>query len=386
VVALGVFQALLNSVGWVLAQIYDVIPNYGISIIVLTLVIRLILLPLGIKQIKSMQHMQAIQPKIKELQKKYKGNKQKQQEETMKLYKEAGVNPLGGCLPLLLQFPILIAMYSVIRAPVPNADYNPDAPPGTPESVAYVNNHLPVDSTLYEVVTQHEADKTSFLFMNLQCSLVQSGTQVEVMNSARQPATDPVSGQPETLDCGSSKWPDVVPYVVLLAVMIGTTFYQQIQMQKASPPGSQSQQQQAIMKVMPLMFAFFGLSFPAGLVLYWTVSNGFQIGQQTFLLKAGHIGPEALERRMAEQRQKQVAQADKPQKQGFMSKMMSLSEKAQQQKAQQPKPPPPKGGPRKPTAGGGGGSTAKKPPPSGKGPKPGNQLPKKKPPTTEDQS
>ena len=75
------------------------------------------LFPLGVKQIKSMQHMQAIQPKIKDIQQKYKGNKQKAQEETMKLYKEAGVNPLGGCLPVLAQFPILIAMYAVIRAP-----------------------------------------------------------------------------------------------------------------------------------------------------------------------------------------------------------------------------------------------------------------------------
>lgn len=383
-IALGVFQALLNGVGWALAKIYDVIPNYGISIIVLTLVIRLVLLPLGIKQIKSMQHMQAIQPRIKELQKKYKNNKQKQQEETMKLYKEAGVNPLGGCLPLLLQFPILIAMYSVIRAPIPNASYNPAAAPGTPESVQSVNNHLPVGSALYEVVTQNQAANTSFLFMNLQCSLVQSGTQVEVMNTDKQPATNPDTGQPLTLDCGASKWPDVVPYVLLLGLMIGTTFFQQIQMQKASPPGAQSQQQQAIMKVMPLMFAFFGLTFPAGLVVYWTVSNAFQIGQQSFLLRAGHIGPEALERRMAEQRQKQAAQADQPQKQGFMSKMMSLSEQAKEQKAEQPKAAP-KGGPRKPTAGGGG-STAKKPPASGKGPKPGNQLPKKNPPTTEDEA
>ncbi len=100
-----------------LAAIFDVVGNYGLSIIVLTIVIKVVLLPLGVKQIKSMQAMQSIQPKVKELQKKYKGNKAKVQEETMKLYKEAGVNPLGGCLPLLLQFPILIAMYAVIRAP-----------------------------------------------------------------------------------------------------------------------------------------------------------------------------------------------------------------------------------------------------------------------------
>src|SRR5712691_190538 len=116
--ALGVFQALLNSIGWVLAKIYDLVGSYGLSILILTILIKIVLLPLGIKQIKSMQSMQVIQPKIKELQKKYKGNKQKAQEETMKLYKEAGVNPLGGCLPLLLQFPILISMYAVIRAPM----------------------------------------------------------------------------------------------------------------------------------------------------------------------------------------------------------------------------------------------------------------------------
>src|SRR5471032_1185692 len=112
------FQILLNAIGWALAEIYRFVPNYGVSIVLLTLLIRFVLLPLGIKQIKSMQHMQAIQPKVKELQKKYKGNKTKAQEETMKLYKEAGVSPFGGCLPLLATFPFLIAMYAVIRMPI----------------------------------------------------------------------------------------------------------------------------------------------------------------------------------------------------------------------------------------------------------------------------
>ena len=85
--AFAPFQALLDAIGWLLAAIFDLIPNYGISIIVLTIIIRLILFPLGMKQIKSMQAMQAIQPRVKDLQKKYKGNKQKIQEEQMKLYK-----------------------------------------------------------------------------------------------------------------------------------------------------------------------------------------------------------------------------------------------------------------------------------------------------------
>ena len=90
------FQVLLNTIGWVLAGIYHVIPNYGVAIIILTLLLRVLLVPLGVKQIKSMRTMQALQPKIEDMQKKYKGNKPKIQEETMRLYKEAGVNPLGA--------------------------------------------------------------------------------------------------------------------------------------------------------------------------------------------------------------------------------------------------------------------------------------------------
>ena len=76
-----IFQGLLDAIGWVLGWLYDVIPNYGVAIVILTLILRFLLFPLGMKQIKSMQAMQALQPKIKDLQKKYKGNKQKAQDE-----------------------------------------------------------------------------------------------------------------------------------------------------------------------------------------------------------------------------------------------------------------------------------------------------------------
>lgn len=309
----AVFQALLDSLGWVLARIYDLVGNYGLSIIILTFLIRLVLLPLGIKQIKSMGAMQAIQPKVKEIQKKYKGNKQRAQEETMKLYKDAGVNPLGGCLPLLLQFPILIAMYSVIRAPVPNAAYDPVT--SGPNVPAFLNNHFPTDSALYTAITTHE--NTNFLTLNLQCSASQAGKPAAVLDSSGKP-----SGQ--TLDCGTSAI-DKIPYYALLAIMVGTTFYQQRQMQQASPPGAASGQQQAILKIMPLMFGIFGFTFPAGLTLYWTVSNMWQVGQQYALLKAGHIGPEALERRMAEQR---ARGADQPARRSLMARLQERAERA----------------------------------------------------------
>src|SRR3989442_368894 len=116
------FKALLDGIGAVLAFLYRYVPNYGVDIILLTLGIRILLLPLGIKQIRSMQAMQSIQPKVREIQRKFKGkrdaaSRQKMNEETMKLYREHGVSPFGGCLPLLAQFPILIALFGVLNVP-----------------------------------------------------------------------------------------------------------------------------------------------------------------------------------------------------------------------------------------------------------------------------
>ena len=186
-----------------------------------------------------------------------------------------------------------------------------------------------------------------------------------------------------------------IPYFALLIVMIGTTFYQQRQMQKASPPGAASGQQQAILKLMPIMFGIFGYTFPAGLTLYWTVSNTWQIGQQYVLLKAGHIGPDAMERRIAEQRAKN---ANKPAaKPGLMARMQERAEQSQKAKGgQQPKKPssgqkstgnsrsgtggkgtPPKG--RRPNTGGASGRPKSGGTPKpGSTPKPGRQRPSRR--------
>jgi YidC/Oxa1 family membrane protein insertase len=351
---IGPFQALLDAIGWLLARLYDLTGNFGFAIIILTIVFRIVLLPLGIKQIKSMQAMQALQPKIKEIQKKYKGNKQKVQEQTMKLYQEYGVNPLGGCLPLLLQFPILIAMYSVIRAPVPFPE-----DPQNPGPVEYHNNHLPEDSQLFIDVTQHNGRGQHFLFMNLQCSPQQAGKTVKVLNTERKETDD-------SIDCGDSG-ADRVPYFVMLALMIATTFYSSRQTQKATPASAQNQQTQIITKVMPIMFGIFGFQFPAGLVLYWTVSNLFQIGQQSVMLRLGHIGPEAMERRIAAAKAKASSKPDSKPRSGFMGKMMERAD--QERKRRQGDPPPAlrKLPPRTP----GKGQTG-----TGKGPKGGSGRPK----------
>ncbi len=358
-IALAPWQALLDGLGWVVAQIYSVIPNFGVTIIVLTVLIRVVLLPLGIRQIRSMQHMQIIQPKVKQLQAKYKQNRQKQQEEIMKLYKEYGVNPFSGCWPVLLQFPILISMYSVLRFP-----QHPIHIPAESELYAVVTEQIPPVSSLDEVPTEPgPSSGTSFVGMNLLCSATQAGNP-EAMLGDRITVDGETVNLEYPVDCGDTAV-DRIPYYVFAVLMFGTTFFQQRQMQKASPPGAASPQQQALLKVMPLVFGVFGIFFPAGLVLYWTTSNAWQIGQQYFMLKSRPTA-ESL-----------AAAADgkrKPEKKGFMSSMMERAEDQRKQRNQATKP-----GTRKPGAPKPGSpkpGQQRKPGPGGKS---GGRDPKKRP-------
>jgi YidC/Oxa1 family membrane protein insertase len=282
-IAAAWWQDLLGALGWVLAKLYQFIPNYGVAIILLTVAIRLVLLPLGIKQIRSMQAMAAIQPKMKAIQQKYKGNRAKQQEEMQKLYQEHGVNPLAGCLPMLLQLPVLIALYAILRFPT-NVGAIVEAQPHP-----WPNSHIPPVSSLYDDIV-HQQGGIHFVGTNLLCSAAQAGTQVTLEDSHHNPYVNQFETLPNgkhpafpPLDCGHGV-PVRIPYYVFALLMVGTTYYQQRQMQKANPVGSQ--QTQALTRVMPLLFGVWGFIFPAGLVVYWTTSNVWQIGQQHFMLRA----------------------------------------------------------------------------------------------------
>ena len=113
-----IFNNIADGMGAVLAFIYKVIPSYGLAIIGLTVVVRLVLFPLTAKQARSMQKMQLVQPEIKKLQAKYKDNRQQLNEEIMKFYKENQINPMAGCLPLVFQMPVFFALYRVLREPL----------------------------------------------------------------------------------------------------------------------------------------------------------------------------------------------------------------------------------------------------------------------------
>ena len=111
-------NAIGNFLGVILGFIVNIVGDYAWSIIIFTILVRLCLMPLMIKQIKSTKAMQDIQPKMQEIQEKYKNKPEKQQEELMKIYQEAKINPLAGCLPLLIQMPILIGLFRVLQDPV----------------------------------------------------------------------------------------------------------------------------------------------------------------------------------------------------------------------------------------------------------------------------
>ncbi|MEX2552609.1 MAG: YidC/Oxa1 family membrane protein insertase, partial [Actinomycetota bacterium] len=275
---------------------------------------------------------QAIQPQMKKIQQKYKGNKQKQQEEMMKLYQEHGVNPLASCLPLLLQMPVFFCLYLVLRPPLPGVDI-----------------HIPEDSSLYEAVVVAPHSGAQFLGMNLLCSPAQSGnprsptvtngtlttavdgveTTIEIQGTFTLDQAGPLiiigeermrvtgiesPGDPDTkapsvatvqrgveettavahaadtkarleittLDCGGG-WPARIPYFVLLGAMIFSMYYSSRQMMRASPAAAS--QQQKLLKYLPLFFGIFFFQVPTALIVYWTTSNAWQIGQQHFLLK-----------------------------------------------------------------------------------------------------
>jgi YidC/Oxa1 family membrane protein insertase len=369
-IAFAPWQALLDGLGWVVAQIYEVIPQFGVTIIVLTIVIRLVLLPLGIRQVRSMQHMQIIQPKVKQIQQKYKGNKQRQQEEIMKMYREYGVNPFSGCWPVLLQFPVLIAMYSVLRFP----QHPIHIPEDTKLHAAVTRQIRPVEVTdgmtveeIQELVPEEPGSPrgTSFLGMNLLCSAQQAGSRTAVLGDRATVGEEAVALE-YPVDCGGDV--NRIPYYAFVALMFGTTYYQQRQMQKASPPGAASQQQQALLRIMPIMFGVFGIFFPSGLVVYWTTSNAWQIGQQYYMLRTRPT-EEAL-----------AAAADgkkrRPDKKGFLATMTERAEEDRKRRATSSgrpgsagrKPGAPKPGNRKP-------GTPKPGTPKPGTPKPGNRKP-----------
>lgn len=232
------WTAILDGLGWLLAFFYGVLPSAGIAIILLTIVIRLVLFPLTAKQAKSMIEMQRVQPELKKLQAKYKHDRQKLNEEMMRLYKEHNVNPLGGCLPLVVQMPVFIALYQLLR---------------------HIPSHLPKSSSFYQDICPKAGKCTRYVLDFLGMDLA------------------------KTASANHGSTVDALPYFVLIALVVGSAFLQQRQTMRSQTQANP--QMQMIGKVMPLVFAFISIGLPAGVVLYYLVSNIWQIGQQEIVYR-----------------------------------------------------------------------------------------------------
>jgi YidC/Oxa1 family membrane protein insertase len=267
-----------------LAGFYALIPSYGLAIILLTIAVRVVLLPLSIKQTKSMREMQRIQPELKKLQQKHKGDRQKLNEEMMALYKEHGVNPFGGCLPILLQFPVLIALFYVIRTPLQYMGFAPREEGLTaikdfePQQVAGIMETIQ-NSTLAQDITSRALQVHDFLGLRLDCypsNAIQSDGSIAI---------------PDAI-CGSGIL-SALPYIVLVLLMGFTTWYQQKQMQSRQGASEQPAQMQMIGRIMPIMLMVFAYNFPTGVVLYWLTTNVWTIGQQQLMLRVAPPLPAA---------------------------------------------------------------------------------------------
>lgn len=306
----AIWNGFVAALEWALRLCFDFTGNAGLAIVVFTLAIKLILLPVTIRQLQSSREMQTLQPKLRELQKKYAKDREKLNQATMELYREHGVNPMAGCLPSLLQMPIFFGVYYAVL----NLSR-------VPSLGALVSRWMGFSST-------------AFLGLGAIPGDIWAGLSKGIL--ANEPFLWMATlGQPD-------------PWKIL-PILAGVL--QLIQQRMMTPRGgSKDPQQNAMsnsMMFMPLMIVFIGWTFPAGPVLYWVAQSLFGIIQQYFISGWGALGdwlPFLPEREQAEKtpqpKPKAVAtvvegEARPASKRGFFWRLMDQMNALQEQAASQ---------------------------------------------------
>lgn len=274
---------LYSAFGFVLKLIYDIVSNYGLSIILLTLLIKIIVLPLTLKQQKAMTKMQRIQPKLQEIQEKYKDDKEKASQETMKLYKEYGVNPMGGCLPLLIQFPILIAFYQVIQKPV---QYMLSMPVKEIKALCETCG-IDFKTSGAQILLAKELDKINFDFFGIDLSAV-PWDQIKAFMAGKAGFIALVAIIIPALACFTTYLTSKVSSSVNQTKKEEAAKNQKKKRvlspdEKTSNANSGESMTKSMTYMMPIMTLFFTFTLPAAMGLYWTVSNVFAIVQTVLL-------------------------------------------------------------------------------------------------------
>lgn len=227
-----IWNGIVAFFNFLLQAFYGFSGNYGLAIIILTVLVKVVLLPLTIKQTRSMLALQKIQPEIKKIQEKYKDDKERLSQEMMKFYRENKINPMGGCLPLLLQLPVFFALFTVLRKYLLT-------PPAT-----LVGNTYSI-----------------FKGMNLL-----GGAAYAALPVVKRAGFLWMGNLADTTRIAD-------PYFILIILLAASTWYSQKQV--VTDP-----RQKNMMIIMPIFVAFIGFSLPAGVALYWVTTNVLQILQQ----------------------------------------------------------------------------------------------------------
>lgn len=269
---------ITKPLGMILSFIYNITNSYGLSIILFTILTKLLLLPLAIKQQKSIIEMQKVQPLLNEIQKKYKNDKEKLNQEMMKIYQEHKVNPAGGCLPLLIQLPIIYALYRVIYQPL---KYMLSF---SREQIAAV-----VEALNLEIAENLFAQKEIFIAEQMRIHFDKLN-HLEFLKNIK-PINFHFLNFINLADAPNMSninilW--IFPILAALTTYLSskvTSMSTNSQQQGSQPNDQAAQMQKSMLSVFPIMTALITFSLPAGIGLYWIISNIFQIGQQIFLNK-----------------------------------------------------------------------------------------------------
>ena len=272
------FDFILNPiklvVSWILVGFHAVLSpllgadkgiTWGLSIVGLVLVIRIALIPLFVKQIRSQRNMQLIQPQMKAIQTKYAGDRQKQSEEMMKLYQETGTNPFSSCLPLLAQSPIFFGLFSVLQS-IAQQNQN---------DVFYQNFPHLMDS----------AHNASFFGVPLYATFIHANEVVGAELKVK-------------IVCAT--------LVVLMTLTMFIT-QRQLLVKNVAADNPMIQQQKVMMYLFPLLFAVGGVGFPIGVLIYWLTTNIWSMGQQFYVIRNSPApGTPAHEAYLERQRRKDL--------------------------------------------------------------------------------
>lgn len=281
-------KLITEPLGWIIWAIYKVVQNYGLTILLFTVVVKILLMPLQIKSQKAMKKQQKIQPIIAELKKKYANDQQKMQMEMMKVYKENGVSMTGGCLPLLIQFPILFTLYHVIQRPLTYISCINFADAGVAGHVETVVKGMT------EKLPYTDLDK---IFSNCQIQLstwadklghADFGWHINFNFLGLDLSGVPSSGFSAMMRGDYSDMGTVLLVLIPIFAVLATWFSMK-QSQKMTGSAANNGDAPSVGKsmnvIMPIMTGFFTFTFASGIGLYWIASSVMQIVQQYVLDK-----------------------------------------------------------------------------------------------------